>query len=235
MTTSQEHEKKETIEKQVTLEEARLQIGDSVSLQTQTEGAAERHSVRLIGVTQGRSILVTTPIIDGKYLLMREGQTFILRVFSGKSVFAFTTQILKSVNSPYPYLHLAYPREVKSLVVRKGARANVRVICAITGCDDVSIQEAGVITNISIGGALMGVKRAFAQKGQRLTIKFKAMVNGIDFIQEHQALIQTVNASLSNETDTPLQFGLQFVDVSDGNMISLLAFVYYQLLEQSPG
>lgn len=228
-------EKDETIEQQVALEDAHLQIGDSINLQSKTDGATDRYSVKLIGMLQGRSVLVTTPVIDGKYILVREGQAFILRAFSGKSVFAFTTHVLKSVNVPYPHLHLSYPREVKSLVVRKGARANVKIICAITSCDASPIQEAGVIYNLSVGGALMGVKRSFAQTGQRLTVKFKITVNGIEVMQELQAVIRAINTSLANESNMPIQYGLQFVDISPDASIPLLAFVYYQLMEQSPG
>ena len=232
MTASQENDKDETTEALVSLEDARLQIGDSINLQSQAIGTNERYSVKLIGMAQGRSVLVTTPFVDGKYLLMREGQNFILRAFSGKSVFAFVTQIIKSVNSPYPYLHLSYPKVVKSLVVRKGARANVKIICAVTRCDDTAIQEAGLITNISIGGALMGAKKNFAHKGQTVHFKFKVVVNGIEVIEELKAIVRAINTVA--DSDMPVQYGLQFVDVTPEASIPLLAFVYYQLLEQVP-
>ena len=235
MADSPEHAKEETTEKQIVLEEARLQMGDLVHLQTQSNEATERYSVRLVGMAKGRSVLVTTPMIDGKYLLMREGQSFILRAFSGKSAYAFSTQIIRSVNTPYPYLHLAYPRHVRSLVVRKGARADVRVICAISECDGVPMQGAGTIVNLSVGGALMVVKQPPGTKGQRLTLKFKAVVNGIEALLEIKAIIRAINFDPTGETDTPYQLGLQFADITAADSIPLLAFVYHQLLEQSLG
>ncbi len=235
MADSPENAREETTEKQIVLEDARLQMGDLVNLQVQSAEAVERYSVRLIGMAKGRSVLVTTPMIDGKYLLMREGQTFILRAFSGKSAYAFSTQILKSVNTPYPYLHLAYPRQVRSLVVRKGARADVKVICAISACDDVPAQGAGTIVNLSIGGALMAVKQPPGSKNQTLTLKFKVVVNGIEALIELKAVIRAINFDQSGETDTPYQLGLQFIDLTPEDSIPLLAFVYHQLLEQSLG
>ncbi len=110
---------------------------------------------------------------------MRVGHTYILRVFSGRSAFAFTTHILKSLHTPYPYLHLAYPREVRSLIVRKGDRAKVKLICAITGYDEAQLQEAGTIVNISIDGRWLELKRC-SDKGQKLSIKFKVIVNGVE-------------------------------------------------------
>ncbi len=224
-----------TTESQIVLEEARLRMGDPVQLQAQREDNDVRYSVRLIGMSKGRSLLVTTPMVDGKYLLMREGQTFVVRAFSGKSAYAFPTQILKSVGTPYPYLHLAYPKFVRSLVVRKGARAAVKVICAITSCDDVPVQAAGTIVNLSIGGALLAAKQPLGEKGQRLVVKFKAMINGVEALLELEAVIRAVNVDQSGETDTPYSHGLQFVDVTPEDSIPLLAYVYHELLEQSLG
>ena len=222
-------------EKLILLDEARLLIGDMVSLQGQSGDAVERYTVKLIGMSKGRSVLVTSPMIDGKYLLMREGQGFILRAFSGKNAYAFSTQILKSVNTPYPYLHLAYPREVKSLVVRRGARANVKVICVITACDDKPMQTPGSIVNLSVGGAQMVLKQPLGEKGQHLLIKFKVVVNGIEALLEVHGIIRAISVDRSGETDTPHQLGIQFVDISAEESIPLMAFVYRELLEQSMG
>ena len=233
MTSINQQGQEKISEKITTLEEARLQIGDLVNLQILTDGADERYSAKLIGFSHGHSVLVTTPMIDGQYQLMRVGHSFILRVFSGRSAFAFTTHILKSLHTPYPYLHLAYPREVRSLVVRKCDRAKAKVICAITSYDDVKLQEAGTIINISIDGAMIGLKKVFGHKGQRIRIKFKVIVNGVEAFLELDAVIQSVNTNQFKNTDLPCQLGLQFVDVPTENSIPLLAFVYHKLMEQS--
>jgi c-di-GMP-binding flagellar brake protein YcgR len=235
MTDAKELPKEEVTETEISLEEARLAIGDLVNLQTQSGEAVERYSVRLLGMSKGRSVLVTTPMVDGHYLLMREGQTFILRAFSGKNAYAFSTQILKSVNTPYPYLHLAYPREVRSLIVRRGARAAVKVICAITSCDDIPLQAAGTIVNLSVGGALITTRQPPGRKGQHLAIKFKVLLSGIEALLEIKTVIRAINQDTSGETDMLFQVGIQFVDVSPENSIPLLAFVYQELLNQSLG
>lgn len=235
MESNQDHAHEEPTESLLTLEEARLTIGDLISLQAHRSEVVERYTVRLIGMSKGRSVLVTTPMVDGHYLLMREGQALILRAFSGRSAYAFPTQILKNVNTPYPYLHLAYPRQVRSLVVRRGARADVRVICAITHCDGVPVEAAGTIINLSIGGALMTTKTIPGKKGQCLTIKFKCVLNGIEALLELDTVIRAINVDQSGDTETPYQIGVQFTDVSAEDSIPLLAFVYQALLEQVPG
>ena len=235
MESHQDHAHEEPTESLLTLEEARLAVGDLVSLQAHRGEIVERYTVRLIGMSKGRSVLVTTPMVDGHYLFMREGQALILRAFSGRSAYAFATQILKSVNTPYPYLHLSYPRQVRSLVVRHGARADVRVICAITHCDGVAIDAAGTIINLSIGGALMTTNTIPGKKGQSLTLKFKVVLNGIEALLELDTVIRAINVDQSGDTETPYQIGVQFTDVSAEDSIPLLAFVYQALLEQVPG
>jgi c-di-GMP-binding flagellar brake protein YcgR len=235
MADGQEQAKEQTTETFLGLEEARLQIGDLVNLQTQTQAAVERYSVRLIGLVKGRSVLVTSPMADGHYLLMREGQGFILRAFAGKSAYAFSTQILKSVNTPFPYLHLAYPREVRSLVVRKGSRADVKVICAVSACDDASQQAAGTIVNLSVGGALITFRQPFGNKGDQLTVKFKVVVSGIEAFLELKAVVRAILVDPTGDTEMRNRLGVQFVDISSDDSIPLLAFVYQELLEQSLG
>jgi c-di-GMP-binding flagellar brake protein YcgR len=229
-----DHDRDQATETFIPLEEARLQIGDVVSLQSLAH-EAERYTVRLIGMAKGRSVLVSTPTVDGKYLLMKEGQAFVVRGFSGKNAFAFTTQILKSINTPYPYLHLAYPREIKSLVVRRGTRANVRLICAVADAGDARRTAAGAIVNISVGGALLTLRESFGNKGDQIVVKFKAMVNGIEALLELKAAIRAINLENSADAELPYRVGVQFIDITPDDSIPLLAYVYQELLEQVPG
>lgn len=219
----------------ITLDEAHLQMGDLVQLQSLSADNDVRYSVRMIGLAKGRSVLVSTPMEDGKYLLMREGQSFIFRTFSGKSAYAFQAQIIKSVNTPFPYLHLTYPKQVRSLVIRKGARAAVKLVCAITRCDDVVTQLAGTLVNLSVGGALMTCKQVPGKKGQRITLKFRTKVNEIEALIELDAIIRSIHEDSGTEsaTDMPFQVGLQFVELTTEKSIPLLAYVYFVLLEQS--
>lgn len=222
-------------EKSMQLEESRLQIGDLVSLQPIAGEGTLRYSIKLIGMSKDRSVLVSTPMIDGHYLLLKEGQGFILRGFSGKSAYAFATQILKSVNTPYPYLHLSYPREIKSLVVRKGSRADVNVICAIVDAGDPRRTAAGSIINISAGGALLVSRDAFGAIGQTLIVKFKTMINGIEALLELKGVVRAVNVDPGADAALPHRIGIQFTDITPQDSIPLLAYVYQELLEQSFG
>lgn len=147
-------------------DDIRVSIGDIFSVQFQTDSPDSRCPVRLIGYLKNKSIVITTPEHQGGLIFAKEGQVFIVRFFSGKNAYAFTTEVLRVYNTPYPHLHLRYPARVKGLVVRKGERVAVKIICSIDlPAPADPARFAGTIQNLSTGGALIACKQAFAKKG----------------------------------------------------------------------
>src|ERR1700712_1402368 len=71
----------------VVMDEIRWQVGETFFLHQQ--GASVRYTARFIGYIKNRTVLVTMPIVDDKYVLIRDGQMFVVRAFSGKKAYAF--------------------------------------------------------------------------------------------------------------------------------------------------
>ena len=214
------------------LDEIKLDIGDTLQLQAQSDSSQARFYVKLIGFLKGKSVVVTTPTQDGKVLLMREGQAFVVRMFSGKSVYAFSTSIFKVANVPFPHLHLTYPNQVRGLVVRRGARARVNLIAAVTGADGRS--HASTIVDLSIGGAMLTAKAPIGVKDDRVAIKFRVSVNDVEQYLTINAVLRAVHAMAVVEGETPLiNHGLQFEEIPHGEQVVLSAFVYRILFEES--
>jgi c-di-GMP-binding flagellar brake protein YcgR len=217
----------------INLDEAKLQIGDALQLQSLNEQNPVRYAVSLIGFAKGQSVLVSVPEIDGKLLIIRDGQTFVVRAFSGRNVYAFTAMVIKSTSAPFPHLHLSYPADVRGLAVRKGARAKVKIIFAAARDDDPRFSAAGTIENMSISGALAVSKATAGKKGDRITIKFKVFVAGIESFLSLPCIIRAVNADHDPTSSGENHYGLEFVDAQPQDMIVLSAFVYQKLLEQA--
>ena len=68
-----------TREAEVRFEEIRLPVGESLQLQWLAGEQSIRHYSRLIGYVKGQSVLVTAPTVNGKVVLMREGQAVLVR------------------------------------------------------------------------------------------------------------------------------------------------------------
>lgn len=220
------------------LEDIKLQIGDTLQLQSQVGQGGGRYYVKLIGYVPGKSLLVTAPLVDGKIALMREGQNFVIRCFSGKNAYAFKSATFKVVNTPFPHLHLMYPREVRGLEVRKGARVHTNIISAIkvlSGAQADS-QAAGTVANLSVGGALLIAKNALGDKGDRISLTFRVALQDIESFPSLEAVIRSVSQEPADEGGlSRVQHGLEFRDVSQEDRVMLTAFVYQQLLEDSGG
>ncbi len=213
-------------------DEIRLDIGDTLQLQTQSESGQSRYYVKLIGFLKGKSVLVTTPTQDGKVLLLREGQAFVVRMFSGKSVYAFGTTIFKVANVPFPHLHLTYPGQVRGLVVRRGARARVNLIAAVSGADGRS--HAATLLDLSTGGAMLTAKSPMGVKDDRISIKFRVVVGEVEQYLTIPAVLRAVHANATVEGEQPqVNHGVQFEDLPHAENVVLSAFVYRVLFEES--
>lgn len=226
----------EVAENRVNLDEARLQIGDALQLQPFGEPNAPRHYVKLMGFAKGSSVLVTTPKVDGAYIFVRDGQNYVVRAFSGKNAYAFSTSVLRSVAVPYPYLHLSYPKDVRALVVRRGARARVNLI-ASTRRLDAAGQEDGVaaaasIRNLSISGALLASPHPLGLKDGQVRLSFKIPLVDIVSLVTLDAVIRVVNPGGEDLGPGMIGYGLEFIGGEAQDRITLTAFVYQKLLEQ---
>lgn len=231
---AEEDKKNDNAPKRYAMEEIRLRMGDPVQLQTNDGGTPVRYSARFMGYLKGKSVLISAPVVDGKYALVREGQAFIVRVFSGKDCYAFSVSVLKSVNVPYPYLHVTYPGEVMGMTVRRHARVKVRVVTAVapaTAADDKQ-QLAALITNMSTGGASLSAKQPLGNKGEPVIIKFKLMLAGLEHVFAINAILRSIVEDESNtEPMGGYVHGVEFVDLSPRDAISLSAYIYSELAE----
>ena len=96
-----------------------LQIGDVLQLQFAPPSEnVERFAATLIGFVPGQSLVITTPRKNARPIIVRDGQSFTVRMLQGSNIFGFVAQVLNASSKPYPHLHLSYPSDVESAVVR---------------------------------------------------------------------------------------------------------------------
>lgn len=213
------------------LEDIRLQIGDLLQLQG-AAADAPRHAVKLLGYAKGRSVMVTPPMVDGAYAMLKQDAAVVLRFFSGKSVYAFPAHVLKMSNTPFPYLHLSYPKKVRGMRVRRAQRASVRLISSVT--DMYGALYAGTLVDISKGGALLAAKVALGEVGDLLQLKFRLQFDDIDQFVHVKAGIRTVRNNPEPESEAfALHHGLEFVEVQGSDRLALSAYTYQKLIEAS--
>jgi c-di-GMP-binding flagellar brake protein YcgR len=213
----------------MTEQEFKLQPGDT--LQLTLYGDETRHFVKVIGYLTGQSLLISTPRIKGQAMLLREGQLVTVRLLSGGTVYAFETQILRASLTPYPYLHLVYPKEFESTVVRKAQRASAHVIASVenTHAEQTSPQPA-MIADMSTAGAMLESKRPLGKAGDDVVINVKLMVGNIERYVSVGALIRNVREKTGDEHSV-FQHGVEFQLLSTEEQLILHGFVYEQIAQ----
>lgn len=223
-----------TTERIETLGSVKLHIGDTLQLQSQADEGATHYYVRLIGYVKDRSVLVTTPAVDGTVCLIREGQSFVVRAFSGHNAYAFTASIFKVADTPFPHLHLSFPREVRSARVRKDCRVNTSIIAVVDAPNSAQAGDmAAAITNLSVGGALLAAPKRLGRKGDRLSVKFRLALHDVEVHLTVDALIRSVDHGTTGEQANLFSHGIQFVNVPEQHVVALTAYVYHMLAEES--
>lgn len=208
------------------MDEVRWLVGETLYLQ-QIDNPNIRYTVKLIGFIKGRNVFVTAPVMDGKLEFVREGQIFVARAFSGKKAYAFAAATVKSVHTPHPYLILSYPREVRCTVVRRGARAEVKIIASVSLGQPERIAAA-MLTDLSTGGTSGVIKEALGNKGDEGVVKFKVHAAGQDEFLSLKAVLRSIAPS---ENGDGFKHGFEFLDVSIHEKLILSAFVHQTLAE----
>ncbi|MFZ6721012.1 flagellar brake protein [Undibacterium sp. Ji49W] len=208
------------------LDSVRWNVGETLYLQVH-DNVATRYTVKLIGFVKNMSILVTAPTIDGRSVIVRDGQTFIVRAFPGKRAYAFSASAIKSVYTPHAYLHITYPKQVRCSTIRQGSRASVKIIASVT-IGDPEQTAAATLGDLSMGGASGVIKKALGKKGDVGIIKFKVSAAGND---EYLTLNFILRSQAPTENGLEFRHGFEFVDVSAQSKLILSAFVHQTLAE----
>lgn len=217
----------------IAFERILLTPGDLVQLKPMQEGVQDRHNVRYLGMLKGRSLLVTTPVVDDKVLFVREGQTFLVRAFAGLDVCGFQAQVLASCMRPYPYLHLRYPHEVQAMRVRRALRAPVNLIIAVYDRAGGDLKASGRIVDLSVGGAKVHAREPLADKGRQVHISFKVNLDAIEEIVTTPAHVRSVGRETDEKGQDVYATGLQFDELKQAHRLIIMNLVYRQLYKEA--
>jgi len=220
---AQEH----SSEEKVFMDDVRWQVGETFFLHQQ--GLSARYTARFIGYIKNRTVLVTMPIVDDKYVLIRDSQMFIVRAFSGKKAYAFSAFVVKSVHSPHPYLHLSYPKELSCATIRHRARIPVSIIASIS-MNDQEESVAAVIADMSLGGASANIKHPFGEVGQRGRIKFKINAVGETVYVDLGIILRSI---VPSDNGGGCKHGYEFTDLSTHDRLVLSAYFHQAEMERN--
>jgi hypothetical protein len=206
-----------------------LAIGDSIQLQLQSDVEQPRCIVTLVGYLDGQSLIVTTPIVNGSMLLIREGQDFVVRLFCGKSAYAFAASAKRVTNTPYPHIHLTYPKSVRGMVVRASPRGRTNIICHATA--ENGRGHACVARDISLGGAQISAGDRIGDVGDPVTLNFRVRIADAEHMLTMNSTIRSVNASRAADDAKPAMLhGLSFDSIGSQETLVISTLLYQNMV-----
>jgi hypothetical protein len=207
------------------------QVGELVQLRVLNRNLQANYSVRLIGYVKNQSILVMTPMVSGVPLILADGEQMEVRMVTGSNIYVFQTAIQRLCISPVHYMHLEYPAEVRTQILRKSPWARVNLGATVT--NEQGASEIVRILNLSPNGALLHALSTMGEPGGVLRLAFQAVMDELDTTLNLDATIMHVHIPQTGAEaeSNMLEYGISFRDISAPDSLWLKGMVYRYIAE----
>ncbi len=211
----------------------KILVGDILQLQKAGDDTSERYASTVIGFVPGKSLLVTTPMVNDKSVLVREGQQFTVRMIQGSHIQGFVARVIHNAMAPYPYIHLSFPQEVEYIQIRNADRtdADIPVVTRdIKLPDQKDNWKSASIKDISASGARLESMSKIGKKDDTLLLRFKLQICSKEEEMELQTIIRNVDEPSDVDADEwgVYVFGAQFKDPGRLEQVLLQNYVMEQ-------
>ena len=216
-------------------EAAQLHVGERLQLELVTDSARNHYYTTLIGFVPGHSILVRTPLAQNLPLPVPEGSSVLVRAFSGCHAFTLESRVDRVCRSPYPYMHLAYPSQVKQTLIRGALRLRI----AIPGVAFKPAQAADalphtvLLSDLSVSGAQLETQASLGEPGEEfgLTFKFLVQPNNYEVKLTNSVRIQSVRKVRTGKgPEEAFLYGVRFNKLHATEGLLLQSFIQQVLL-----
>jgi c-di-GMP-binding flagellar brake protein YcgR len=204
-----------------------LKIGDVLQLQfAPPSEIQDRYATTLVGFMPGHSLIITTPRKQGKPILVREGQTFTLRMLQGSNIFGFVAQVLKVSAKPFPYLHIDYPDEVETAVVRNAPRVATEIqATASQPLRGDTTEHRVIISDISSTGARVMHTQPLGEVGTVIQVTHPISVCGGEDTMKVMGMIRNVREVERDGSASVFVHGIEFRGLTRFQEVLLCAYV----------
>ncbi len=189
---------------------------------------AEAVTVKLIGVHEGHSIVVTVPEDDS--LALKEGAMYRFRSFSGETIYEFIAPLVKTCSEPFEYLHIGWPQQqhVEKRELRAAPRVKTELPCLVyPGAQASGRFVKGSISDLSTGGAAIALHDDLSVFYDEVKVVFQLAVADVDLMIEARAR----PVRKPDETGERLM-GVSFVALSQVEKLAVHAYVTAQLVRE---
>ena len=222
--------KKSSIE----FEDMNLQVGVRLQIMSNHAASPAVHYATLIGYVADAYLLLNIPHESDA---LKEGETVVIRVFSGVSVFTFSSKIESVTHKPRAFIVLAFPSAIQKVGLRKAVRVKANLPVKVKNSHDPSTFKMATLSDISLSGALVSTARPLGAAGDLIEIEFELRdkSSDSDATISTTASIRNMQQSAGSTADgatfqTVYSHGINFHDIKAADQAILQNFVYETLL-----
>lgn len=212
-----------------TFAQMHLKVGDLAHLEPPSQIGRGRASVKVLGWLEGESLIVTAPQYDAERLVLQQGERVLVRVFTGKSAFAFAATVQKMAHLPFHYMHLTFPDKVEGVDIRSSPRCCLKLPALITAVGAAAVQ--GRILNIGTAGALIETAGLLGQDKGTIQIAFSLELQGVTVSLDLRAQVRDKKSSAAGDAAPQHQYGVEFSNLQPNDRLILGSLVYYEMYE----
>lgn len=188
----------------------------------------------LVGFRDNRSIIISI-INKPPQVLLYEGLTADVTIVQPLGIIRLETTIDTLCESPFPYIHLEYPRDIKFDQLRKFPRFNYDRKLSIVAKTDLGVSTAkmeGCFCNISQEGAKLALAKELSNVVTKLAIESMVDIAGEPHKLEINGDIKRTFGREDQFPKYPFAYGVSF-DLEDSyTRMSLLALCYELQVEK---
>jgi c-di-GMP-binding flagellar brake protein YcgR len=192
---------------------------------------------KVIGWVDNVSLLVTTPMVAGLRVPLRDNDKIVARIFSNQNAFAFDTEVMRAVKIPFDHLHLTFPTRIQGAMIRKSPRIKMRLISTISPLppegsipDESAPRYSAIILNVSADGALIQAKQPLAEKNGRVRLAFRVNLHDVDAMLMVNAIVRSLFAEEGKVG--VMCHGVQFQEMEPNHRMILQSMIYQKMIEQ---
>ncbi len=210
-----------------------LNVGTRVQLRGLDDPGATEHFSSLIGYVKDEFLLVKLPVLRGSPFIFYDGIQILVRAFTGTTIHTFRSTVTRTLLSPFYYMHLSYPAEVSSAMLRTALRVKVRIAARIeyTPPGKAVVTLPALFVNLSTSGASFECDTV-VPVGQNLRCVFQVGIDGVEHDINVEAIVRSVNfrPGAGNPPGDIFSCGLQFKELSTADETTIRLLSYERLL-----
>ncbi len=203
-----------------------LQPGTRLQIFTHRGHKPMQYVSAVIGFDFPNYILIQQPRESGSLLTFIDGEKLTVRVFSGTTIFAFDSVVLKTLAHPVYCLCIACPLDVRTKKVRSEMRIKVAMgaeVVRASGSEQVSLQ------NLSATGCLIMSSNNLGSFDDELGLRFTLPPG--DGEPSHEIDVHARIRNVMPHGAAGMTTGVEFVKVGATESLVIRNYVYEMMLD----